>query len=373
MLEKFAAPGLMAETPEHPRMDFYVEGHASVTGRETSNRDYAEERAKNVAAVLTGLGIRNVRFDSAGSSKPDVEGTDPQALARNRRVVVMRSLATYRVVPPPPPQQPATAPGPSGSTVQVIVPINLALSPLQAPEIVIAPFIIGNLKVAVRAGDPLRAGVTTNSEARPALTEDFEKVLVKQVLDPRLGVKGGTGKEDPVSINVGIAAEERFLTPKVVYQHGANFISFNFKAVHASLLPIVPFNGVEVILEFSGSIRFDIGPSAEATRTYPSTTDPGPNVTGTVGEFIPVEPRALGIAATITNAGKKASQLAQDDVKKMVLNLARRTARRAGSRGRRSGRNPPPPGGRCGWTGASGSDRMPKKPGWKATSRLTTC
>ena len=100
----------------------------------------------------------------------------------------------------------------------------------------IAPFIIGNLKVAVRAGDPLRAGVTTNSEARPALTEEFEKVLVKQVLDPRLGVKGGTGKEDPVSINVAIAAEEWFLTPKVVYQHGANFISFNFKAVHAKSL-----------------------------------------------------------------------------------------------------------------------------------------
>ena len=113
MLEKFAAPGLLAETPEHPRMDFYVEGHASVTGRETSNRDYAEERAKNVAAVLTGLGIRNVRFDSAGSSKPDVEGTDPQALARNRRVVVMRSLATYRVVPPLPPQQPRPHPVPA--------------------------------------------------------------------------------------------------------------------------------------------------------------------------------------------------------------------------------------------------------------------
>jgi outer membrane protein OmpA-like peptidoglycan-associated protein len=324
VLVKFAAPGLLAETPEHPRMDFYVEGHASVTGGETSNEDYAGQRAKNVAAILTGLGIRNVRIDSAGSTKPEVEGTDPQALARNRRVVVMRSLTTYRVVPPPPPQQPSAAPGPTGSTVQVIVPINLALAPLSAPRVVIAPFVIGDLTVAVRAGDPLRAGVTTTKGEKPVLTEEFEKVLVEQVLNPRLGVKGGTGKEDPLSINIGVATEEWFLTPKVYYQHGSNFISFNFKAVHARLLPIVPFNDVEVILEFSGSIRFDIGPSADAVRTYPSTSDPGPNVTGTVGEFVPVEPRALAIAATITDAGKKASQLAQKDIEKMVLNLARR-------------------------------------------------
>jgi outer membrane protein OmpA-like peptidoglycan-associated protein len=322
VLEKFAAPGLIAETPEHPRMDFDVVGHASVTGTEQSNVDYAQQRADTVKEFLEALGIMKVNADSRGSSQPDGEGTSGQALARNRRVTIRRSFSTYRVVPPPPPPQAPTAPGPEASTVQVTVPINLALHPLVAPKVVIAPFIIGDLTVGVRGGDPVKVGVTTSSEGRPALTPEFAKVLVEQVLDPRLGVSGGEGK-DPVSINVGVAAERWFTTPKVVYQHGPNFISFNFRAVNASFLPVVPFNGVDVILEFSGSIRFDIGPSA--VGTYPSTSDPGPNVTDTAGQFVPVKSEAaLVIAATITDAGAKASQLAQDDIKKMVLNLARR-------------------------------------------------
>jgi outer membrane protein OmpA-like peptidoglycan-associated protein len=324
VLEKFAAPGLIAETPEHPRMDFDVVGHASVTGTEQSNVDYAKQRADTVAEFLGALGIMKVHAESRGSSQPDDEGTSGQALARNRRVTVTRYLSTYPVVPPPSPPQTPGAAGPIPSTVPDPVRINLALSPLTAPRVVIAPFIIGDLKVgASGGGDPVRAGVITRSGSQLALTPEFEKVLVERVLDPLLGVSGGEGK-DPVSINVRVATEEWFRTPKVYYQHGANFISFNFTVVRARLLPGVPFNGIEVILEFSGSIRFDIGPSEAAKGTFPSTSDPGPNVTGTTGEFVPVEPRALAIATTITAAGKKASQLAQEDIKKMVLNLARR-------------------------------------------------
>jgi outer membrane protein OmpA-like peptidoglycan-associated protein len=323
-VRKFGGPGLFASTPEHPLVEFEVRGHASVTGAEQGNQDLALRRAGKVEALLKWMGLTRVRSYSAGSSEPVDSGTSGLALAHNRRVTVTRFNSTYPVVEPSPASPSPAAAGPTGSTVQVIVKINLALSPLQAPKVVIAPFIIGDLTVAVRAGDPIKAGVTTTSEGQPALTEGFEKVLVEQVLDPRLGVSAGTGK-DPVSISVGVAAEEWFLTPKVGYQHGPNFISFNFKAVQASLLPIVPFNGVEVIMKFSGSIRFDLGPSAQAEGTYPSTSDPGPNVTGTVGEFIPVEQKkALAIAATIADASSKASQLAQADIKKMVLNLARR-------------------------------------------------
>jgi hypothetical protein len=322
-VREFGGPGLFASTPEHPQVEFDVRGHASVTGAEKDNQDLALRRAKKVEALLKWMGLTKVHSYSAGSSEPADEGPSGLALAHNRRVTVERFSSTYPVVDPSPAPQTPTPTGPTGSALKVIVKINLALRPLQAPKVVIAPFIIGDLTVVVSGGDPLRAGVTTTREGKPVLTEEFEKVLVEQVLDPRLSPSGGSGT-DPLSINIGVAAEKWFLTPKVSYQHGPNFISFNFKAVNASLLPTVPFNGVDVIMQFSGSIRFDIGPSESAKGTFPSTSDPGPNVTGTVGEFVPVEPRALAIAATITDAGKKASQLAQEDIKKMVLNLARR-------------------------------------------------
>jgi len=323
-VRKFGGPGLFASTPAHPQVEFDVYGHASVTGVEEGNKDLAERRAKKVEALLKWMGLTKVTPHSSGSAEPLDPGSSGLALAHNRRVTITRFSSTYPVVETPPPQRTPPATGPTGSTVQVVVKINLALKPLLAPKVVIAPFIIGDLTVQVRAGDPLRAGVTTMSEGRPILTDEFEKVLVEQVLDKRLGVSGGAGN-DPLSINIGVATEEWFLTPKVAYQHGDKFISFNFKAVNASLLPVVPFNDVEVIMQFSGSIRFDIGPSEAAKGTYLSTSDPGPNVTGTVGEFVPVkDKKALAIAATITDAGAKATQLAQDDIKKMVLNLARR-------------------------------------------------
>lgn len=325
VLEKFAAPGLIAETLEHPRMDFDVVGHASVTGTEQSNVDYAQQRADTVAEFLGALGIMKVHAESRGSSQPDDEGTSGQALARNRRVIIRRSLSTYRVVPPAPPPKQAPADIKATGPREVTVKIDLKLKTLQTLRVVITPSMRGDLKVLVSGGktNPEDAGVTTTPEGQPVLTPEFAQFFADEVMGPRLGVDGGTAKE-PVSINVAVATEEWFLTPKVVYQDGAQFISFNFKAVDAKFLPVVNYNGAQVSLVFSGSINFVIGPSEAAKGTYLHTTDPGPNVTGTAGQFIPVEPRALAIARTMADAGMQVPPLAQEDVKKIVLNLARR-------------------------------------------------
>lgn len=324
-IEEFAAPALLPESPEHPRSDFEVRGHASATGVEQSNQRLAQRRAENVGAVLIGLGLQRVTITSAGSSEPAVEGNSGQALARNRRVTVLRVLQGYPVIPEEPPEQPRPAPRPSGLAPDTRVKINLELPVLHAPKVEIAPYVIGELRVFLKGSktDPVAARVMTSGHP-PELTEEFAKFLAEQVIGPRLGVSGGEGKEPP-TINVAIAAEDWFLTPKVAFKHGPYFIYFNFRAVNAKLLPVVPFNGAEVYLEFSGSIRFEIGPSDAALGTYPSTSDPGPNVTGTIGEFVPVKSQAaLVIAETITEAGKRATQLAQDDIKAIVLNLARR-------------------------------------------------
>lgn len=322
-IEAFGAPALLPESPQHPRSDFAVRGHASTTGSEQSNESLALRRAENVAAVLSGMGLQVVRVSSAGSSEPAQEGTDPQVLARNRRVTVLRELDGYPEAPEKPPPPPPDRP--SGLAPDTRLKIDLALPVLHAPKVDIAPYLIGDLRVFLKGTktDPVAAGVIT-SGGQPELTEEFAKVLAEQVVGPRLGVSGGEANE-PLKINVAIAAEEWFRSPKVAYQHDKYFVYFNFTAVNAKLLPVVDFNGAEVYLEFSGNIKFELGPSDRALDTYPRTTEPGPDVTGTVGEFVPVKSeRALVIAETITEAGKHASALAQDDIKNMVLNLARR-------------------------------------------------
>ncbi len=322
-IEDFGAPALLAASPEHPRSDFAVRGHASTTGTEQSNETLALQRAENVGAVLTRMGLRGVRISSASSLEPVLEGTDPQVLARNRRVTVLREMETYPEAPEAPP--PKSPDRPSGLAPDTRLKINLALPVLHAPKVDIAPYLIGDLRVFIKGTktDPVAAGVLT-SGGQPELTEEFGKVLAEQVVGPRLGVSGGEANE-PLKINVAIAAEEWFRSPKVFYKHDRYFVYFNFTAVNAKLLPVVDFNGVEVYLEFSGNIKFELGPTDKALETYPSTSDPGPNVTGTVGEFVPVKTeKALAIAETITEAGKHASALAQDDIKNMVLSFAKR-------------------------------------------------
>jgi outer membrane protein OmpA-like peptidoglycan-associated protein len=324
-IEDFVRDALIQESRERPQSDWVVLGRASVTGKEQSNQSLAQRRADNVAAVLRGLGLQKVRVPpAAGSSDPDPEGTDPQALARNRRVTVLRVLQSYPVVEKPP-EQSKPPPRPQEHAADTRVKINLELPVLRAPKVNIAPYLVGELRVFLKGTetDPVAAGVITSGHP-PNLTGEFSTFLAEHVIGPRLGVSGGEGKEPP-TINIAIAAEEWFRTPKVTYQHGPYFISFNFNAVNAKLLPVVPYGGADVYLEFGGSIHFEIGPSDSALGTYPSTSDPGPNVSGTIGEFVPVKSEAaLVIAATITDAGKHASQLAQDDIKNMVLSLARR-------------------------------------------------
>jgi outer membrane protein OmpA-like peptidoglycan-associated protein len=321
-IEDFAAPALLAESPAHPRADFAVRGYASTTGSEDSNEGLGLQRAQKVADVLTRMGFREVRPSSAGSSEPDPEGTDPQVLAQNRRVTVQRVLESYPVVPEPPPKAPDRPPELAPDTR---VKVDVDLPVLHAPKVDIAPHLIGELRVFVKGTgtNPVDAGVIRGGDP-PALTDEFSKYLGEQVVGPRLGVSGGEAQE-PLTINVAIAAEEWFRTPKVAFQHDRYFVSFNFNAVNAKLLPVVVFNGADIYLEFSGNIRFDIGLTESALRTHPTTAEPGPDVTGTVGEFVPVESeRALAIAEAITEAGKHASALAQSDIRNMVLNFARR-------------------------------------------------
>lgn len=318
-IEAFVKDALIQETREHPQSDWVVLGHASVTGTEQSNESLAQRRADNVKAALTGLGLQSVRAESTGS-KPDPEGTDPQVLARNRRVTVFRKVNEYPVAPEPQ-QKPPDRPTALGYDTRVKV--NLELRELLGRKVKITPNVIGELKVFLKdsKSDPVTAGVITVGHP-PALTEEFEKVVGEQVFRRNLDLGEPEGQELP-PIKVAIQAEEWFQTPNVLY--GTGVISFNFKAVEARFLPVVDYNGEHVYLEFTGSIRFDIALLESTAAKYPlSTTDPGPKVTAPTDAINLKDTDPLTIAEAITDASKTASPLAQEDVKKMVLNLATR-------------------------------------------------
>ncbi len=175
-IEAFVKDALIQETRDHPQSDWVVLGHASVTGTEESNQDLAQRRADNVAAVLRGLGLQTVRPSSAGSSNPDPEGTDPQLLARNRRVTVYRKSDGYS--PPPEPTAPKLPDRPTGLAADTRVKVNLVLRELLGRKVKITPNVIGELRLFLKdsKSDPVTAGVLTVGHP-PALTEEFEKVL----------------------------------------------------------------------------------------------------------------------------------------------------------------------------------------------------
>ena len=322
-IKRFASIGFIANSTDHEPMDFDVRGHASVTGAESANRDLAQRRGDNVKAVLNQLGFRSVVVESAGSSEPEDSGTSGQALARNRRVKVTRFMLKYKEVveqPEPPKPTPRVVKDATKFSAPVRVQIDLPLRTVQTPKVVIAASIVGELSVVLKGAksDPVDAGVTTTVDGTPQLTEEFAQLLARDVIGPKLGLDAGTADNPPV-INIGIEAELWFLLPKVRYQEGPYLIDFNFKAIVARL-PIVDYRSAQVHMEFSGNFRFQIGPSGSSVLL--STNDPGPTVTGAPAGFMDAGP--LMIAATIADAGKQATPLAQTEIQKVVLNLATR-------------------------------------------------
>jgi outer membrane protein OmpA-like peptidoglycan-associated protein len=319
-IEDFVKDFLIQETREHPQSDWVVEGHASLTGTEESNQSLAQRRADNVKAVLTGLGLQVVRAEGTGSA-PDPAGNDPQLLARNRRVTIYRKSDGYRT---PPKQKKAPPDRPKGLGYDTRVKVKLELRELLGTKVKVTPVVIGELRVFLvdSKSDLVTAGVIAPGST-PALTEEFEKVVGEQVFRANLDLGKPEEKELP-PIKVTIQAEEWFQTPKVTY--GPGVISFNFKAVNARFLPVVDYNGEQVYLEFTGSIRFDIALLEGVATKYPlSMADPGAKVTAPTEAITGTDTDdPLVIGEVITNASKEASPLAQEDVEKIVLNLARR-------------------------------------------------
>ena len=71
-----------------------IEGHADEDGSEKYNLGLSMRRAQAVADFLINAGISSNRIDiqGLGESAPAVQGSDEDAIARNRRVVILEQM-----------------------------------------------------------------------------------------------------------------------------------------------------------------------------------------------------------------------------------------------------------------------------------------
>ena len=74
-----------------PDSEILIEGHADVTGNEESNIALSKMRAESVGRLLGGLGYGRTRIQikAFGSTRPLDNRTTSDALAKNRRVVLI--------------------------------------------------------------------------------------------------------------------------------------------------------------------------------------------------------------------------------------------------------------------------------------------
>jgi len=77
---------LMVKYPNIKRVE--VQGHTDSVGSDASNQTLSQARAEAVVTFLVGQGVDKARLVAKGygESKPEVQGSSDEALAKNRRV-----------------------------------------------------------------------------------------------------------------------------------------------------------------------------------------------------------------------------------------------------------------------------------------------
>lgn len=75
----------------HPKVKLRLEGYTDARGSEKYNKALSERRARAVRAFLIQAGVksRQLLVESFGSDKPVAEGSDEDAWAKNRRVMLV--------------------------------------------------------------------------------------------------------------------------------------------------------------------------------------------------------------------------------------------------------------------------------------------
>jgi len=249
-----------------------IRGHASPTGETAINSDLSLTRAQNVRTYLQSIGAQKgkLTLSSAGATEPVDGDRSGLALARDRRVVVIK----FHPTPPPKPSDggpfiddppaPPTGPRPDSVIKGVQGEYKMELGPVPIAK---SPFLIdvslsGTFKVVTQ--NPGKGGAIEGLELKNG---KFSGKVEKQLFE---GVIGKFAIEPPKegsaapTFKAGAQFKGVIGQPEVGVQKPPKFVYIKFTIADTTLWEDPHDHNTKV--SFKGDVKFDVGPGAEMVK-----------------------------------------------------------------------------------------------------------
>ena len=313
-IRTFLGPLFLA--PELTGRRLSICGHASGSGEAGSNVQLARDRADHVAAFLRSLRFQGFEVGSSGSSQPADSAPTAQALARNRRVELTKTIRDE--ITPEPTRVPideriptAAKPEPdkTGAALFFEYEAEIPLGTLTTPttEAEFTAVVKGKGKV-VRGDGAVAAGI---SGKNGGIAAKFEKKLAEH-LKGKVGIDPGQAGKPPTA-KVSIAGEAWGFPVEEGFQTKLKFVYM--KVTLGTLkLPELDLDSAVVSLEFSLDVKVEIGPSKALLARLGVSA-------GAVGA---VSVGVIGVTAVIIGGIIYASEASKQRFLLMVVDAANR-------------------------------------------------
>jgi hypothetical protein len=336
-LRRFLANELLGKGSATPsKTELRLRGHASDTGDDRTNVALASARADKVSRFLQEQGFSRDQITARGegAGHPMDDTGDGLALARNRRVDVVKFTPSQPVIRPPVDIEdtggdPVPDPTPAfkipkslvPSSASVELPVNIELPKYVSPNLIIGGKIEGSLKIKVddKGGGWGGSMVVKDGKLTPKVV-----IEVNKHVNAKIGIEGGKDGGPPV-LKLGFENKAIPLKPEIGVQASVLFVYMNFTLLEIPL-PDIQLGEVKISMVFTGKAKLEFGPGpALAARLAPVVAGAGEVVGG-----VAVASGALAIAAVVTVVVIGGTIYAIDAAKQGGIDYAMLLARRSG-------------------------------------------
>lgn len=336
-LRRFLAVELMSVgSTASFRTELRLRGHASDTGDDRMNVALANARAEKASRFLKRLGVPGDQITASGegAGHPMDPNGDGLAMARNRRVDVVKFTPSQPVIRPPldiedPGGVPTPDPTPSfkipkslvPSSASLELPVNIELPKYVTPNLIVSGKIEGSLKVKVddKGGGWGGSMVIKDGKLTPKVVLEVNKHV-----NAKIGIEGGKDGGPPV-LKLGFENKAIPLKPEIGVQSSVLFVYMNFTLLEIPL-PDIQLGDVKISMVFTGKAKLEFGPGpALAARLAPVVAGAGEAVGG-----VAVASGAVAVAAVVTVAVIGGTAYAIDAAKQDGIDYAKLLARRSG-------------------------------------------
>jgi hypothetical protein len=271
-IDRFLAIELIGRRPLEVVLT--IRGHASPTGERAANSDLALRRAQGVRTYLMSLGADKnlVTLSSAGGTEPLDGDRSGLALARDRRVVVVKFHPTAPTPEPKkgdvgpflgdPPKQPPARPDEVIKGVGAEYKMELGPAPIAKSPFLIDVGVTGVFKVSAKNAS--KDGVIPGLELKNG---KFSGKVEKELLDGVIGkftIEPPKGDASMPTVKVGTQFKGLMGEPEIGAQKPPKFFYVKFTIADTPLWTDPQDHNTKI--SFKGDIKFDIGPGAEMVK-----------------------------------------------------------------------------------------------------------